>query len=79
LTASPVPDFGPQHIGCVMVTEPFQVCGEVASRGQRARMVVAQDTAEPDEGVGVEVPGRLTTPVPGGGQVVETRARAPIM
>jgi hypothetical protein len=37
----PVPDFGSQLGGCVMVTQPLQVIGEVAGRGQGLRVVVA--------------------------------------
>jgi hypothetical protein len=41
LAASPVLDFGPQRVGCLMVTQLLQVLGQVAGRGQGLRLVVA--------------------------------------
>lgn len=41
LTASPVPDFGPQRAGCVMVPQLLQVIGQVSGRVQGLRVMVA--------------------------------------
>ena len=59
LTAAAVRDFGPERCCCLMVTQLLKVLGQVAGRGQGLGVVVAEDTAAPGEGVGVQVPGRL--------------------